>query len=665
MDRGKSEKLNKNIAARKAFLPVSRDDMIERGWDECDFVIITGDAYVDHPSFGTAIISRVLESRGYRVGIISQPDYTGAGDFRRLGRPRLGFLINSGNVDSMVNHFSVSKRRRSTDEYSPGGLAGRRPDRAVIVYANRAREAFPGVPIIIGGLEASLRRMGHYDYWEDKVRRSILLDSKADLLIYGMGERAVVEIAEALDAGISIHDIHWIRGTCFRAKKSEIEDDIASGDIEMLPDFSDIASDKRVYAKSFAMQYRNNNCISGKRQAEGYDGGFYVVQNLPQSPLERMELDDVYELPYAGTYHPDYEEAGGVPAIKEVEFSIISSRGCFGGCAFCALTYHQGREVRSRSKESIVREAERLTKKPNFKGYIHDVGGPTANFRQPACEKQLTKGVCKNRECLYPHPCANMNVDHSEYIDVLRAVRSIEGVKKVFIRSGIRYDYVLADKDDEFLRELVKYHISGTLKVAPEHVSPKVLKYMGKPERAVFDAFCAKYKALNDKYGLRQYLIPYLISSHPGSTLDDAIELALYLKKFGFVPDQVQDFYPTPGTLATCMYYTELDPFTMRPVYVAKLMREKHMQRALIHFNKPENRKLVLEALRKANREDLIPVLLPTGKGKDVNTHRTDSGDRGRRKAVQSNNQRSGERKHHAAKNNGRGADSRKAGLWK
>ncbi len=665
MDRGKSEKLNKNIAARKAFLPVSRDDMIERGWDECDFVIITGDAYVDHPSFGTAIISRVLESRGYRVGIISQPDYTGAGDFRRLGRPRLGFLINSGNVDSMVNHFSVSKRRRSTDEYSPGGLTGRRPDRAVIVYANRAREAFPGVPVIIGGLEASLRRMGHYDYWEDKVRRSILLDSKADLLIYGMGERAVVEIAEALDAGISIHDIHWIRGTCFRAKKNEIEDDIASGDIEMLPDFSDIASDKRVYAKSFAMQYRNNDCISGKRQAEGYDGGFYVVQNLPQSPLERMELDDVYELPYAGTYHPDYEEVGGVPAIKEVEFSIISSRGCFGGCAFCALTYHQGREVRSRSKESIVREAERLTKKPNFKGYIHDVGGPTANFRQPACEKQLTKGVCKNKECLYPHPCANMKVDHSEYIDVLRAVRGIEGVKKVFIRSGIRYDYVLADKDDEFLRELVKYHVSGTLKVAPEHVSPMVLKYMGKPERAVFDAFCAKYKALNEKYGLRQYLIPYLISSHPGSTLDDAIELALYLKKFGFVPDQVQDFYPTPGTLATCMYYTELDPFTMRPVYVAKLMREKHMQRALIHFNKPENRKLVLEALRKANREDLIPVLLPVWKGNDVNTHRTGSGDRGRRKAVQSNNQRSGEKKRSGAKNPGRGHGAWKAGLGK
>lgn len=634
----KSEKLNKNIVERKAFLPVNRDDMIARGWDECDFVIITGDAYVDHPSFGTAIISRVLESRGYKVGVISQPNYTRVDDFRKLGRPRLGFLINSGNVDSMVNHFSVSKRRRSTDEYSPGGLAGRRPDRAVIVYANRAREAFPGTPIIIGGIEASLRRLGHYDYWEDKVRRSILLDSKADLLIYGMGERTVVEIAEALDSGINIHDIHWIRGTCFRAKVNEIEDDIASGDIEMLPDFSDITQNKQVYAKSFAMQYRNNDCISGKRQAEGYDNGIYVVQNLPQPPLERMELDDVYELPYAGTYHPDYEKDGGVPAIREVEFSIVSSRGCFGGCAFCALTYHQGREVRSRSKESIVREAERLTKKPNFKGYIHDVGGPTANFREPACKKQLEKGVCKNRECLYPKPCANMIVDHTDYIDVLRAVRNVPGVKKVFIRSGIRYDYVMADKSDEFLREVVKYHVSGTLKVAPEHVSPNVLKYMGKPERQVFDAFCKKYRDLNEKYGLKQYLIPYLISSHPGSTLDDAIELALYLKEFGFIPDQVQDFYPTPGTLATCMYYTELDPFTMRPVYVAKLMREKHMQRALIHFNKPENKKLVIEALRKANRTDLIPVLLPPhrnggeGNGKPVSDSRASRSIAGGRK---------------------------------
>lgn len=634
----KSEKLNKNIVERKAFLPVNRDDMIARGWDECDFVIITGDAYVDHPSFGTAIISRVLESRGYKVGVISQPNYTRVDDFRKLGRPRLGFLINSGNVDSMVNHFSVSKRRRSTDEYSPGGLAGRRPDRAVIVYANRAREAFPGTPIIIGGIEASLRRLGHYDYWEDKVRRSILLDSKADLLIYGMGERTVVEIAEALDSGINIHDIHWIRGTCFRAKVNEIEDDIASGDIEMLPDFSDITQNKQVYAKSFAMQYRNNDCISGKRQAEGYDNGIYVVQNLPQPPLERMELDDVYELPYAGTYHPDYEKDGGVPAIREVEFSIVSSRGCFGGCAFCALTYHQGREVRSRSKESIVREAERLTKKPNFKGYIHDVGGPTANFREPACKKQLEKGVCKNRECLYPKPCANMIVDHTDYIDVLRAVRNVPGVKKVFIRSGIRYDYVMADKSDEFLREVVKYHVSGTLKVAPEHVSPNVLKYMGKPDRQVFDAFCKKYRDLNEKYGLKQYLIPYLISSHPGSTLDDAIELALYLKEFGFIPDQVQDFYPTPGTLATCMYYTELDPFTMRPVYVAKLMREKHMQRALIHFNKPENKKLVIEALRKANRTDLIPVLLPPhrnggeGNGKPVSDSRASRSIAGGRK---------------------------------
>ncbi len=593
------------------FLPVSRDDMIHRGWDQCDFIIITGDAYVDHPSFGTAIISRVLESMGYKVGIISQPDYHDVYDFKRLGRPRLGFLINSGNVDSMVNHFSVNKQRRHKDEYSPGGFPGKRPDRAVIVYAGRAKEAFKGVPVIIGGIEASLRRMGHYDYWEDKIRRSILLDSKADLLIYGMGERAVVEIAEALDAGIDISNIHWIKGTCYKCKYDEIKDAVSSGDIRMLPDFQDIKTSKKTYAASFAVQYQNNDCISGKSLAEGYEGGIYVVQNVPQAPLEREELDDVYGLPYAGTYHPSYEAEGGVPGIREVEFSIVSSRGCFGGCAFCALTYHQGREVRSRSKESILQEAEKLTAKPNFKGYIHDVGGPTANFRTPACEKQLTKGVCKNRECLYPHPCPNMKPDHSDYLEVLRAVRGVPGVKKVFIRSGIRYDYLMADPNhDEFINELCKYHVSGTLKVAPEHISKKVLSYMKKPAPEVFDAFCAKYRAANERLGLKQYLIPYLISSHPGATLDDAVDLAVYLKRYGFVPDQVQDFYPTPGTLATCMYYTELDPFTMRPVYVAKNMREKHMQRALIHFNRPENRSLVLQALNETGRTELIPVLL-------------------------------------------------------
>ncbi len=645
-----SKNKNFNIKLAKAdevseasrFLPVTREDMAFRKWEQCDFILITGDAYVDHHSFGTAIISRVLESRGFKVGIIAQPDFHDTKDFMKLGRPRLAFLINGGNVDSMVAHFSVNKKRRHKDEYSPGGEAGKRPDRAVIVYANRVREAFRDVPVIIGGIEASLRRMGHYDYWSDQVRRSILMDSKADLLIYGMGERAVVEIAEALEAGIDVKDIHWIAGTCYKCKKAEIEADITSGDIQVLPDYEEIVASKETYAKSFALQYRANDYISGKRFAERYTGDIYVVQNLPQRPLEREELDDVYELSYAGTYHPSYEAVGGVPAIREVEFSIVSSRGCFGGCAFCALTYHQGREVRSRTKESIVREAEKLTHKAGFKGYIHDVGGPTANFRAPACQKQLKSGVCKNRECLYPKPCANMIVDHREYIDVLRAIRGIPKVKKVFIRSGIRYDYLMADSSDEFMYELCKYHISGTLKVAPEHVSKRVLSYMKKPSSEVFDDFCAKYRKINEKLGLKQYLIPYLISSHPGSTMEDAIELAVYLKKFGFIPDQVQDFYPTPGTLATCMYYTELDPFTMEPVYVPKRMLEKHMQRALIHFNKPQNRKLVIQALTEAGKENLIPFLLGRPKqadtGADYVHHRNASSasKRGKRR-VQSN----------------------------
>lgn len=592
------------------FLPVNKEDMDRRGWQQPDFVLVTGDAYVDHPSFGTAIISRVLESHGFKVAILAQPDYRSCDDFRRFGKPRLAFLINSGNVDSMVNNFSVFKQRRKKDGYSPGGAAGRRPDRAVIVYSNRAREAYKDVPVIIGGLEASLRRMGHYDYWEDKVRRSILLDSKADLLIYGMGERAVVEIAEALDAGVAVCDIHWIKGTCYRERYENIAREIETGDITLLPDFSRISTSKEAYAESFAAQYRSNDYVNGKALAEPYDGKLCVVQNTPQPPLEREELDEVYGLGYMGTYHHIYDKDGGVPAIREVEFSIVSSRGCFGGCAFCALTYHQGRQVRSRSKESIVAEAERLTKRPDFKGYIHDVGGPTANFTAPACAKQLKSGVCKNRDCLYPRVCDNMNVDHSEYIDVLRAVRSVEGVKKVFIRSGIRYDYVMADKSGKFLEELCRHHVSGTLKVAPEHVSPRVLSYMKKPPREVFDAFCARYRSINERLGLKQYLIPYLISSHPGSELEDAVELAVYLKKYGFVPDQVQDFYPTPGTLATCIYYTELDPFTNERVYVAKSMEEKRMQRALIHFNKPENREIVKKALIKAKREDLIPYLL-------------------------------------------------------
>ncbi len=616
-----------------SFLPVSKKDMEERGWQQADFVLVTGDAYVDHPSFGSAIISRVLESRGYKVAILAQPDWKNAEDFKRFGRPRLGFLINSGNVDSMVNHFSVFKHRRRDDNYSPGGIAGKRPDRAVIVYASRAREAYKDAPIIIGGLEASLRRLGHYDYWDDKVRRSILLDSRADLLIYGMGERAVVEIAEALDSGIDVRDITWIPGTCYAEKVkakalqgidllAELEND---KNTVILPAFEEISAPKNgdekalrrskdKYCESFALQYRNNDSIIGKRLAEPYENGIFVIQNVPQPPLEREELDDVYELPYMGTYHPMYEEQGGVPAIREVEFSIISSRGCFGGCSFCALTFHQGRALRSRSKESIINEAKKLTSKKNFKGYIHDIGGPTANFRLPACEKQLKAGVCRDKDCLYPGPCKNMKVDHSEYLDVLRSVRELPGIKKVFIRSGIRFDYVMADKNDDFLYELCKYHVSGTLKVAPEHISNEVLAAMRKPEKAVFMAFAEKYKKINERLGLKQYLIPYLISSHPGSTLSDAVELAIFLKDYGFVPDQVQDFYPTPGTLSTCMYYTEKDPFTMNDIYVPKTHEEKKMQRALIHFNKKENRETVKKALAKAGREDLIPVLLGGGR---------------------------------------------------
>lgn len=587
------------------FLPVCKDDMRERGWNQVDFVLVTGDAYIDHPSFGTAIISRVLESRGFKVAILAQPDWKSADCFRRFGRPRLGFLINSGNVDSMVNNYSVFKNRRKRDVYSPGGRSGKRPDRAVIVYSNRAREAYKGVPVIIGGLEASLRRMGHYDYWDDKVRRSILLDSKADILIYGMGERAVAEVAEALDSGIEAKDISWIRGTCvkdndFTPQKEDI----------ILPEFEAIQSSKKAYCESFALQYRNNDCISGRRAAERYGKNNWVVQNPPQPPLEREELDDLYRLPFMRNYHPMYEAEGGVPAIEEVKFSITANRGCFGGCAFCAITYHQGREVRSRSIDSIAEEAEKLTALEGFKGYIHDVGGPTANFRDASCHRQKKHGMCKNKDCLFPKPCKHLQVSHREYGQVLEAVRQIKGVKKVFIRSGIRYDYLLADKDDGFLRQLCRYHVSGILKVAPEHISESVLKNMRKPGKDVFDEFSRKYRKINRELGKKQYMIPYFISSHPGSRLEDAVELALYMKKTGFVPDQVQDFYPTPGTLSTCMYYTEMDPFTLKPVYVAKNFEEKKMQRALLHFNKKENRNLVIKALRKAGREDLTGELL-------------------------------------------------------
>lgn len=567
--------------------------------------MVTGDAYVDHPSFGTAIISRVLESHGFRVAILSQPAWDDARDFRRFGKPRLGFLINSGNVDSMVNHYSVFKHRRRRDVYSPGGKSGRRPDRAVIVYCNRAHEAYKDVPVIIGGLEASLRRLGHYDYWDNKVRRSILMDSRADILIYGMGERACVEIAEALDAGIKAEDVTWINGTCVRMKDPYVQDD----DV-ILPDFESIKASKEEYCRSFAMQYRSNEPVNGRRLIERYGSNSYVVQNPPQPPLEREELDILYELPFMRDYHPSYEEDGGVPAIEEVKFSITANRGCFGGCAFCAITYHQGREVRSRSRESIVREAELLKQQKGFKGYIHDIGGPTANFRNPSCEKQKKHGMCQHKDCLFPKPCSQLEADHTEYIDVLKAVRELDGIKKVFIRSGIRYDYMLADKDRSFMKELCMHHVSGVLKVAPEHISPRVLKNMRKPAKEVFDRFSEEYSRMNRKLGKKQYMIPYFISSHPGSTLQDAVELALYMKETGFVPDQVQDFYPTPGTLATCMYYTEMDPFTMKKVYVAKTEEEKKMQRALMHFNKRENRRTVIKALQKAGREDLVEVLL-------------------------------------------------------
>lgn len=598
------------------FLPITMGEVNKRGWEQVDFVIVTGDAYVDHHSFGTAIIGRLLERFGYRVAILPQPDYKSADDFRRFGRPRLGFLINSGVVDSMVNNYSVFKHRRRTDEYSPGGKSGIRPDRALTVYANRAREAYKGVPVIVGGLEASLRRMGHYDYWSDKVRRSVLLDSKADLLIYGMGEKTIIEIAEALDSGLDISQIRWIRGTCFRTDKEGLEN-LAPEDCLRLPSFEEITESKKAYAHSFKLQHDNMDSITAKTLIEEYPGNSFIVQNPPQSPLEREELDDIYALPFENEWHPSYDALGGIPAFKEIKFSVVSSRGCFGGCSFCAITYHQGRQVRSRSQDSIVNECSALTKKKDFKGYIHDVGGPTANFRFPACQKQLTKGVCNHKDCLYPCVCKAMKVDHEDYLKVLRAVRGLPGVKKVFIRSGIRYDYLMADpKADKFIEELVKYHVSGTLKVAPEHISDRVLYYMRKPGKKVFLDFVDKYKKTNERLGLKQYLIPYLISSHPGSTLNDAVELALFLKDYGFVPDQVQDFYPTPGTMATCMYYTGIDPMTMKPIYVARNMEEKKMQRALMHYNKPENRGTVIKALKKAGREDLINVLLRDSKGK-------------------------------------------------
>ena len=582
------------------FLPICKKDMKARGWDQCDFVYVIGDAYVDHPSFGHAIISRVLEHAGYRVGIISQPDWKDPASIDLLGRPRLGFLVMGGNMDSMVNHYSVFKHRRKTDAYTPGGKTGKRPDYATVVYCNLIRQTYRDVPIIIGGMEASLRRLAHYDYWSDKMKRSILLDSQADLLLYGMGERSIVEVADALNAGLSVHDLTFLDGTVYRSKTTEqVVDGI------MLPDWETVRADKAAYARSFYTQYLNTDPFTARPLIEPY-GKEYVIQNPPQKPLSEAEMDETYDLPYENACHPSYEKLGGVPAVQEVRFSLSSNRGCFGGCSFCAITFHQGRIIQTRSHDSILREAERMTKDPEFKGYIHDVGGPTANFRLPACEKQLTKGVCAGKQCLFPKPCRNLRADHSDYVELLRKLRALPGVKKVFIRSGIRFDYLLADKDDTFFRELVKYHVSGQLRVAPEHVSDQVLDLMGKPRNAVYERFVEKYKTLCAKMKLDQYVVPYLMSSHPGSRLEDAVALAEHVRDMGYMPEQVQDFYPTPSTISTVMYYTGLDPRTMQPVYVAKDPKEKAMQRALIQYRDPKNYALVHEALTLCHREDLI-----------------------------------------------------------
>ncbi len=583
-----------------SFLPITKEEMISRGWAQCDFVYVIGDAYVDHPSFGHAIISRVLESHGYNVGIISQPDWKNPKSIDVFGRPRLGFLVTGGNMDSMVNHYSVTKHRRKTDAFTPGGVMGKRPDYATVVYCNLIRQTYRDVPILIGGIEASLRRLAHYDYWSDKMKRSILLDSQADLLMYGMGERSVVEIADAINSGLNVRDITFVDGTVFRT--DALDDSLPT---VYLPTFQQVSGSKRSYAESFRIQYGSCDPFTAKRLAEGY-GKEYVVQNPPQKPLTQAEMDRVYDLPYMRAYHPSYEKAGGVPAIEEVKFSLVSNRGCFGACSFCALTFHQGRIVQARSHESILREAEKIIKDPDFKGYIHDVGGPTANFRHPACEKQMTNGACAGRQCLYPTPCKNMNADHSDYVSLLRKLRALPGVKKVFIRSGIRFDYLLADKKDTFFKELVQHHISGQLKVAPEHVSDAVLTRMGKPRNAVYNRFVEKYRALNHLYGKNQYLVPYLMSSHPGSTMKEAVELAEYIRDMGYNPEQVQDFYPTPSTLSTVMYYTGLDPRTMEKVYVPTDPHEKAMQRALIQYRDPQNHYLVREALITAHREDLI-----------------------------------------------------------
>lgn len=592
------------------FLPISREDMKKNHISQLDFIIITGDAYIDHPSFGTAIIGRLLESEGFSVGIIAQPSWDSCEDFKKLGEPKYGFLINSGNIDSMVNHYTVAKKKRHDDLYFPGGKGGYRPNRAVIVYSNRAREAYKNTPIIIGGIEASLRRFAHYDYWDDKIRKSIILDSKADLLIYGMGEKPIVEIANLLRYGKPINHITSVRGTSYVSNKLDTLKDYI-----LLPSFDEIISDKKAYANSYFLSSREQDSVWGKPLVEPY-GDRFVVQNPPQKPLSTKEMDRVYNLPYTRTYHPIYEEAGGIPALKEVKFSITSHRGCYGSCSFCALTYHQGRVIQNRSQDSIVSEAKLLTEDKDFKGYIHDIGGPTANFRQRACKKQIEHGVCKDRQCMFPTPCKNLIVDHTEYLSLLKKVRTLPKVKKVFIRSGIRYDYLIYDKNPKFFNELCEHHISGQLKVAPEHISDKVLCEMGKPSKEVYERFITKYHAINKKLGKKQFVVPYLMSSHPGSDLNAAIELGQYIKSMGHMPEQVQDFYPTPGSLSTTIYYTGINPFTNKKVYVTKSQKEKNMQRALLQFGNPENHNLVKSALISCHREDLIGngknCLIPT-----------------------------------------------------
>lgn len=583
-----------------AFLPINRKEMLDAGYEEVDFIIVSGDAYVDHPSFGVAIISRILERYGYKVAILPQPDIKNDHEFQQFGKPKLGFLVTAGNIDSMVNHYTVSKRRRDKDYYTPNGEMGKRPDRATIVYSQKIRKLFSDSAIIIGGVEASLRRLAHYDYWDNSVRRSILLDSHADLLVYGMADQTIVEIAEALESGMSVKDLIYIRGTVWKTKDLTL-----AYEPIILPSYDEILSDKKFYANSFKLQHENIDSIVAKTLVEPYRD-WYIVQNQPAFPLSEKEMDDVYSLPYERNYHPIYKVLGHIPAIEEVKFSIISNRGCFGSCAFCALTHHQGRVIQTRSIPSIIKEAKQITQDEEFKGYIHDVGGPTANFQRMSCDKQIEHGVCKVKECLHPDPCKKLVVDHSRYVSLLRQLRSLPKVKKVFIRSGIRYDYLMYDKDETFFNELVEHHISGQLKVAPEHVSPRVLDKMGKPNRELYDQFVDKYYKINQKYNKNQYLVPYLMSSHPGSDIHAAIELAEYLRDINYIPEQVQDFYPTPGTVATCMYYTEMDPKTLEPIYVAKTKKEKAMQRALMQFNRPKNYDLVHEALSLANRIDLI-----------------------------------------------------------